>query len=70
MLVERAGGQVIVADDGSLAISGLASALIGDLATEHRLRLHELAPHRPSLETAFMELTQDSVEYRPEEVAA
>jgi len=34
-----------------------------------KLRLHELAPRRASLEMAFMELTEDSVEYRPEEVA-
>ena len=28
--------------------------------------MHELTPRRASLETAFMELTDDSVEYRPE----
>jgi ABC-2 type transport system ATP-binding protein len=70
-LVQSAGGRVAVSDgDGAFAVSGLAAALVGDLAAEHGLRLHELSPQRASLETAFMELTQDSVEYRPEEVAA
>jgi ABC-2 type transport system ATP-binding protein len=67
-LLERAGGQVHAADgDGDvLAVSGLPAARIGDLAAEHGLRVHELTPRRASLETAFMELTHDSIEYRPE----
>jgi ABC-2 type transport system ATP-binding protein len=70
-LVEQAGGRVVLSeDDGRFAVSGLTAAIVGDLAAEHRLRLHELSPQRASLETAFMELTQDSVEYRPEGVTA
>jgi ABC-2 type transport system ATP-binding protein len=72
-LVERAGGHTAASaggDAGALAVSGLTAALIGDLAAEHGLRLHELSPQRASLEAAFRELTQDSVEYRPEELAA
>ncbi len=66
-LVERAGARAIAGADATmLAVSGMASAAIGDLAAEHGLRLHELSPQRASLETAFMELTRDSVEYRPE----
>jgi len=67
-LLERAGGQVHTGDgDGdALAVSGLAAARIGDLAAEHGLRVHELTPRRASLEAAFMELTHDSIEYRPE----
>jgi hypothetical protein len=38
--------------------------VIGDLAFEHRIRLHELAPAQASLEGALMELTADSVEFR------
>jgi ABC-2 type transport system ATP-binding protein len=37
---------------------------IGDLAFDHRIRLHELTPAQASLEEAFMELTADSVEFR------
>jgi len=65
-LLERAGGQVQAGDGDDLAVSGLAAARIGDLAAEHGLCVHELTPRRASLETAFMELTHDSIEYRPE----
>ena len=36
---------------------------IGDIAAGHGLRLHELAPIAASLESAYHELTRDSVEY-------
>ena len=50
--------------DGSLTVHGLTAAVVGDLAFEHGVRLHELTVVRASLEAAFMELTADSVEYR------
>ncbi len=62
--VTSAGGSVITADDGALLVQGLPAAIVGDLAYEHRLRLHELAPAQASLEEAFMGLTADSVEFR------
>jgi ABC-2 type transport system ATP-binding protein len=65
-LLDRAGGRVRADSDGALAVSGLDAARIGDLVAEHGLRVHELTPHRASLEAAFMELTQHSVDYRPE----
>ena len=65
-LLERPGGQVSTGEDGALTVGGLLAARIGDLAAEHGLRLHELTPRRASLETAFMELTHDSVDFRPE----
>ena len=34
------------------------------------LRIYELTPITASLEDAFMELTQDEVEYRPSTMAA
>ena len=37
---------------------------IGDVAFEHGIRIHELAPRLASLEEAFMEMTKDDVEYR------
>ncbi|MGI9099510.1 MAG: ABC transporter ATP-binding protein [Solirubrobacteraceae bacterium] len=67
-LVERAGGQASTDADGSLAVSGLPAAHLGDLAAEHGLRLHELTPRHASLEAAFMELTRNAVEYAPEAV--
>ena len=69
-LLERAGARVSAANgDDALAVNGLIAARIGDLAAEHGLRVHELTPRRASLEAAFMELTHESVEYRPEVVA-
>ena len=51
------------AADGSLVVTGLGAARIGQLAFEHHIVLHELATRTASLEEAFMELTADSVEY-------
>ncbi|MCX4821357.1 ATP-binding cassette domain-containing protein [Streptomyces sp. NBC_01142] len=44
-------------------VTGLTAARIGDLAHRHHIVLHELATHASSLESAFMSLTADSVEY-------
>ena len=61
----EAGGTVIPGGaDGTLTVSGLVAAQVGDIAFEHSVRLHELTVVRASLEAAFMELTADSVEYR------
>jgi ABC-2 type transport system ATP-binding protein len=64
----RAGAQVQHGTDDSLEVSGLDSAAIGELAFAKGLVLHELATQNASLETAFMEMTHDSVEYRGSEV--
>jgi ABC-2 type transport system ATP-binding protein len=68
-LLERAGAAVR-ADDGALEVSGIDAPRIGDLAHQHRLRVHELTPRRASLEAAFMELTYDAVDFRAEEAGA
>ena len=62
--VADAGGSAVNGADGTLVVSGLVAAQVGDLAFEHGVRLHELTVVRASLEAAFMELTADSVEYR------
>ena len=54
----------VTSADGSLTVTGLTAAQVGDLAFDHGVRLHELTVVRASLEEAFMELTADSVEYR------
>jgi ABC-2 type transport system ATP-binding protein len=59
------GATVVQEDDGAIAVTGLDAQQIGDIAFERRLALHELSPQRASLEEAFMELTHDSVDYRP-----
>lgn len=48
---------------GLLEIRGVPAEAIGDVAFEHRIRLHELAAQQASLEEAFMEMTRDSVEF-------
>ena len=49
---------------GTLEVEGLGADQIGSAAAENGLVLHELIPQQPSLEEAFMALTQGEVEYR------
>jgi ABC-2 type transport system ATP-binding protein len=62
-LVATAGGSVRENGDGTMVVTGLDPAMVGDLAYENSIRLHELAPVHASLEQAFMELTASSVQY-------
>ncbi len=55
--------------DGSLTVTGLDAAAIGDLAVSHGIALHELSPRYVSLEAAFMELTHDSLDFHPGQAA-
>jgi ABC-2 type transport system ATP-binding protein len=64
--LEGAGASVLVEPDGALSVRDMAAPAIGDLAARCGLTLHELAPHAASLEEAFMELTEDSIDYRGE----
>lgn len=50
-------------EPGRFEVRGLTADAIGDIAAGHGLRLHELAPIAASLESAYLELTRDSVEY-------
>jgi ABC-2 type transport system ATP-binding protein len=61
--VSKAGGAVISDPDGSLTVTGLSAAEVGDLAAAISVALHELTPVA-SLEDAFMELTDEAVEFR------
>jgi ABC-2 type transport system ATP-binding protein len=69
-LLKAKGGVTRVESDGAIAITGMSSAHIGDLAGTNGIVLHELSPQEASLEEAYMELTHDSVEYRADEPAA
>lgn len=62
--VTAAGGTAVTDRDGAIVVRGLPVDRVGDLAYEHRVRLHELAPAQASLEEAFMGLTASSVEFR------
>jgi ABC-2 type transport system ATP-binding protein len=57
------GAVTIIEDDGSLSVRGLDEVAIGELAATIAVVLHELAPQSASLEEAYMELTEDSVEF-------
>lgn len=61
----NAAGATVSDGNGSLTVEGMTAPEIGDLAAYEGLRIYELAPITASLEDAFMELTQDEVEYRP-----
>ena len=56
--------QVEQTEHGILAVTGVTQERIGDVAAAHGLAIHELRADRASLEEAFMELTEESVEYR------
>jgi ABC-2 type transport system ATP-binding protein len=63
-----AGADVTVTstDSDQLQVVGLASAQIGEAAAQAGIVLHELTPVGASLEDAYLELTQDDVEYHSE----
>jgi ABC-2 type transport system ATP-binding protein len=65
--IEHAGGSVSIEEDGSLSVRGVSETVIGERAAATGIVLHELAPQAASLEEAFMELTNDSVEFRGEQ---
>jgi ABC-2 type transport system ATP-binding protein len=60
-----AGPGVTVTGDGTdvLRVSGVTAEQIGTAAWRAHLPIFELMPARASLEEAFMQVTQDSVEY-------
>ena len=62
-VLEREGALTTTEDDGSLSVRGLDEVAIGELAATIPVVLHELAPQSASLEEAYMELTEDSVEF-------
>ncbi len=56
---------VTVINDGTdrLRVSGITAEQVGAAAWRARLPVYELTPTRASLEEAFMQVTQDSIEY-------
>jgi ABC-2 type transport system ATP-binding protein len=66
-----AGPDVTVSSDeiGELTVTGMTSDQVGTIAAEGGIILYELVP-QASLEEAFLQLTQDTVEYRAPETSA
>jgi ABC-2 type transport system ATP-binding protein len=69
-LLAAPGITIQPSEPDGLQIAGLGSDAIGELAAANGIALHELTPVRASLEEAFMELTQESVEYHGGSVAS
>lgn len=65
-LVRAAGATVASTEAGVLDLRGVTAEQVGEAAAAHGIVLHELTPQRASLEEAYMNLTQDAVEYRSE----
>lgn len=52
------------ANPDQLVVNDVGSAEIGEIAARNSIVLHELTPERGSLETAFMQMTGDAVDYQ------
>jgi ABC-2 type transport system ATP-binding protein len=56
-------GAETAPDDDGLSVRGMDEEMVGEVAASLPVTLHELSPRSASLEEAFMELTEESVEY-------
>ncbi len=68
-VLQRAGARVEAVEPGVLSVAGMDARAVGDLAFEHRVRLHELAHRAATLEEAFLEATGDAQEYEAHQPA-
>ena len=58
------GGQILPADNGAVAVTGLDSATIGAIAAAAGIALDELTAREGSLEQAFLDLTHGVTDYQ------
>jgi ABC-2 type transport system ATP-binding protein len=63
-LLTTQGATVAVGADDGLTVTGLDAPTIGDLAAQHAIPIHELTPRHATLEQAYLDLTEASVDYR------
>lgn len=63
-VLEAEGASVTQESDSVALIGGLDVQAIGELAFRNQIPVHELSPQTQSLEDAYMNLTQESVEYQ------
>jgi ABC-2 type transport system ATP-binding protein len=68
-LITAKGGTVSVDGESALAVTGMESDAIGELAAANGVVLHELSMAQASLEQAFMELTEEAVDFRADDSA-
>ena len=62
-LLQTAGATVRPTGQQTAHVEGISSGRVGDLAAAKAIPIHQLADVAPSLEDAFMELTQGTVEF-------
>jgi ABC-2 type transport system ATP-binding protein len=62
--LRHAGGTVEATGLDTLDVVGLPGSEIGDIALRLGVAVHELTPQPPSLEAAFLDLTQDAAQFR------
>lgn len=62
--LERAGASVRATGPGTLTVTGLTGEEIVARLSADAVPFAELAPHRATLEEAYLELTRDAAEYR------
>jgi len=60
------GGRDAAGGNGTLTVTGLTAERIVALLSGRAVPFSEVAAHRVSLESAYLELTRDAVEYRTE----
>lgn len=63
-ILERAGARISLEGDAIAMIIGLEANQVGEIAFQHGVEIHELAPQKQTLEDAYMKLTQDSVQFQ------
>jgi ABC-2 type transport system ATP-binding protein len=68
-VLAAAGGTVSVLGPGSLTVAGLAAGRIAAELAAHALPFTRLAPHRASLEEAYLDLTREVADYRAQDPA-
>lgn len=57
-------GAQVRADDGTLVVTGMSSARVGEIAAAHRIALRQLVDVHASLEDAYFRLTDKSLTFR------
>lgn len=61
--LREAGAAVDVGTEGALTVRGMDAKAVGKLAAANAVELHQLVSQQASLEEAFMELTQENLDY-------
>jgi ABC-2 type transport system ATP-binding protein len=63
-VLRSSGGTVTPDGNDKLSVVGLSADRIGELAFQNQVMLYEVTTHEASLEQAFMQLTDSSVQFR------